>query len=520
MPALLDWMKKAARRTLDHRPSTMTQSPPSSPSTAAPTTTGDVSDRYLNHGEIARGGMGAILRVVDKMLKRPIAMKILEPADGNKDASRESLFLEEAQITSQLDHPNICPIHEYGKDTAGTNYFTMKIVRGRTLTDLIHDPGYDPANPACLRDALDALRRVCDALAFAHNKGVLHRDLKPDNIMIGDFGQVYLMDWGVAYLMPNDGTRPEPVVVSRTGASVTDGAIVGTLMYMPPEQARGQAIDVRTDVFGIGAILYEILTQVPPYFSENIGDLVLMAQGAGWRPPQEMCGADTMLPAALVSICERAMASDPGQRYPSVAELKGAIEEFLVGGMIFPTQTVAAGDCVVLEGDVGTTAYVIQRGWCRVYKHQDGEQVAFADLGPGDVFGEAAVFADAPRSATIQALTEVVVQVVSKDIFEKDLGMASTMGAFVKALAKRFISTDQQLRVSKNEVQLWRSELARQPQPPPPQMSSLSGVMPTVRVIGNDLMPLPPLPQMDPASMPPLPQLAPVEPVASLPPLP
>lgn len=499
--ALLDWMKKkAGRKTLDQR--TTDARAGSNPSSAPVTATGEVTDRYDNLGEIARGGMGAILKVRDKSLRRHIAMKILEPSDGVKDESRAGLFREEAQITSQLDHPNICPIHEYGRDAVGTNYFTMKVVRGRTLTEIIHDPGYDPANPDSLRGALNALLKVCDALAFAHNKGVLHRDLKPDNIMIGDFGQVYLMDWGVAYLLPQlpAGANPDDrVTVSREGASATDGAIVGTLMYMPPEQARGAVVDVRTDVFGVGAILYEVLTQVPPYYAQNIGDLVLMAQGAGWRPPQEMCGTDLLLPSALCAICERAMAADPSNRYPDVAALKKELEDFLVGGMTFPTQTVPAGECVVIEGDLGDTAYVIQRGYCRVFRVQDGQQVAFADLGPGDVFGEAAVFADSPRMATIQALTEVVVQVVHKSVFEKDLGMASAMGAFVKALAKRFVSTDQQLRQARGEVQVVRGELAQAQQQfaqqQQQQQPASTSAPPSSALPAPEPLPLPPPPQ-------------------------
>ncbi|MDP2340053.1 MAG: cyclic nucleotide-binding domain-containing protein [Deltaproteobacteria bacterium] len=450
--ALLDWVKKAATK----KPSMTVapQQPQGSPQAAAPGS--EVTDRYEHRGEVGRGGMGAILKVVDRGLRRTLAMKILEPADGVTDDTRAALFVEEAQITSQLDHPNICPIHEYGRDATGVHFFTMKLVRGKTLADIVHAPGYDASDPRSVRDALDVLRRVCDALAFAHSKGVLHRDLKPENIMVGDFGQVYLMDWGIALLLPNTTATDmqDAVTVSRQGASPTTaaGTIVGTLMYMPPEQARGEAVDVRTDVFGLGAILYEILTQVPPYYSPNIGDLVLMAQGAGWRSPQEMAGTQVPLPSALCAICERAMHINPAQRYQTVSDFKAALDEFLVGGLSFPTITVQPGHCIVNEGESGDRAYIIQRGYCRVYKHIAGEQVALTDLGPGDVFGETAVFAQTPRTATIQALTDVTLQVVSGEVFEKDLGMASAMGAFVKAVAQRFVSTDQQLRTLQHEV--------------------------------------------------------------------
>ncbi len=494
--ALLDWIKKA-RRTLDTRSLGSNEQLPVGASA-------DVESAYNNHGEIARGGMGAIMQVQDRVLLRTAAMKVLEPSDGVTDDTKRAIFLEEAQITSQLDHPNICPIYDYGKDSVGTDYITMKLVRGGTLSALVHAPGYDPSDARCLREALGVFLKVCDALAFAHAKGVLHRDLKPENIMVGDFGQVYLMDWGIAKVMSLDSHNS--IKVSRTGMSATDqpGAIVGTLMYMAPEQARGESgtLDERTDVFGMGAILYEILTQIPPYYAQNLGDLVLMAQGANWRPPQALCGPDLLLPAALCVVCERALQARREDRYQSVLELKAAIEDFLVGGLSFPSRSFQIGDCIVNEGEVGDTAYIIQRGYCRVFKYIGGEMRALADLGPGDVFGETAVFADTPRMATIQAVSDVVVQVVSKDVFTKDLGVASSMGAFVKALATRFVNTDRELRAAHDQVRSLNEQLAMlqaalpttatMTAPPPTPAVAPPFVVEPAHVLAP--MPLPPMP--------------------------
>lgn len=518
--ALLDWIKKA-RRTLDTRVGD------DGGATVAVTAgvSADVESAYDNHGEVARGGMGAIMRVSDRVLLRTAAMKVLEPSDGITDDTKRAIFLEEAQITSQLDHPNICPIYDYGKDSAGTDYITMKLVKGQTLADLIHAPGYDPSDLRCLREALDVFLKVCDALAFAHSKGVLHRDLKPENIMVGDYGQVYLMDWGVAKVMSLEAHGS--VRVSRTGMSATDqpGAIVGTLMYMAPEQARGESgtLDVRSDVFGLGAILYEILTQIPPYYAQSLGDLVLMAQGAAWRPPQEVCGDDLPLPAALCVVCERALQARREDRYQDALSLKAAVEEFLVGGLSFPTQAFQVGDCIVNEGEVGDTAFIIQRGYCRVFKYIGGEMRPLADLGPGDVFGEAAVFADTPRMATIQAISDVQVQVVSKEVFTKDLGVASSMGAFVRALATRFVTTDRELRGAQDQVRALTAAMAAMtpaaplttaeapPPPPTPEMSMAAMAM----------MPLPPLPHAAPTTTTtpaPVAMATPAAPVATTPP--
>ncbi len=449
MPTVIDWIKKAAsKRSIDNRPGVAT-----SPD-AAPAAANDVAQRYANLGELARGGMGAIVKVYDREIRRELVMKVFDPADGKVDPGRVGLFVEEAQITGQLDHPNICPVHDVGADSAGTRFFTMKIVRGKTLAEIIHAPDYDPTDPRKLHDTIEVVLKVCNALAFAHAKGVLHRDMKPENIMVGDFGQVYLMDWGVAKLLPMSRTDT-PVTLSRTGPSAFDeaGSIVGTLMYMAPEQARGEAdLDERADVFGLGAILYEILTQVPPYYALDVGSLVLQAQSASWRAPQELCGQDMRLSSALCAICEKAMSPDRADRYASVSALKEALDEFLVGGLSFPSRTFAPGECIVTEGEEGDTAFILQRGYCRVYKLLNGEMVGLADLKPGDVFGETSVFASTQRTATVQALTDVTVQVVSRDVFEKDMGLASAVGTFVTALAERFVDTDRELRALKESA--------------------------------------------------------------------
>ena len=197
MATVIDWIKRAAtRRSLDNR----TGDAASAAAAHAPAAANDVALRYTNLGEIARGGMGAIVKVYDREIRRELVMKVFDPQDGKVDDARVGLFVEEAQITGQLDHPNICPVHDVGADSAGTRFFTMKMVRGRTLADIVHDVAYDPMDPRALRAAVEVVLKVCDALAFSHAKGVVHRDLKPENVMVGDFGQVYLMDFGVAKL--------------------------------------------------------------------------------------------------------------------------------------------------------------------------------------------------------------------------------------------------------------------------------------------------------------------------------
>ncbi len=247
-------------------------------------------DRYQLFGEIARGGMGAILRGRDVDLGRDLALKVLLESHKDKPELIRR-FVEEAQIGGQLQHPGVVPVYELGTFADLRPFFTMKLVKGRTLADLLRARvgrgSPDPARPATegLPPATDDLPRflsifesVCQTMSYAHVRGVIHRDLKPSNIMVGNFGEVQVMDWGLAKVLSHAGAadddvsrraEPEPVVsVIRTARSGSDadasqaGSVMGTPGYMAPEQARGEIelVDERSDVFGLGAILCEILT--------------------------------------------------------------------------------------------------------------------------------------------------------------------------------------------------------------------------------------------------------------------
>jgi serine/threonine-protein kinase len=242
------------------------------------------SSRYQLHGEIARGGMGAVLRGRDMDLNREIAVKVLlETHRGRTELLQR--FVEEAQIGGQLQHPGVVPVYELGVFPDKRPYFTMKLVKGRTLAALLAERA-DPAQdwPRFLK----IFEQVCQTLAYAHSRGVIHRDLKPLNVMVGAFGEVQVMDWGLAKVVTGSGTpglekaaTPEDASVIRTVRSAAEsrqgsspdtnaGSVLGTPAYMPPEQARGQVncLDERCDVFGLGAILCEILTGQPPYVGD------------------------------------------------------------------------------------------------------------------------------------------------------------------------------------------------------------------------------------------------------------
>jgi hypothetical protein len=387
-----------------------------------------------DEGEIARGGMGSIRKLYDPELRRHIAMKVLEPSE---DPNASQRFIDEARITGQLDHANIVPVHDLALDPRGVASYTMKLVEGQTLSELI-------AGQRTQRDLehiLQCLIKVCDALAFAHSRGVIHRDLKPDNIMVGSHGQVYVMDWGCAQVIGDDRSMVE-------GRSDPDGIVIGTVAYMAPEQAQGlvSKIDQRTDVFGVGAMLYKALTGSAPYPGPAMVALV-RAQMGEVAPPAERTTMAVKPPPHLSHIAMKAMAADPAERFQSVDELAEELRGFLRGGNWFPLHRFAPGAVIVREGDAADAAYIITAGRCEVRKADpdDPSRVTVVrTLGPGDVFGETAIFAGQPRSAGVVALDEVSAVVVDRAAIES-LTHKSWLGLFVKALAARFLDVDAQL---------------------------------------------------------------------------
>jgi hypothetical protein len=409
--------------------------------------------RFEDRGEIARGGMSSVRCVFDNLVLREVAMKVLEPT---RDFDALARFVEEAQITGQLDHPNIVPIHDIEMDDQGLpTRFTMKLVRGETLADLLGS-SETPLSGERLEEFLQSFLRVCDAVAFAHSRGVIHRDLKPSNIMIGTHGQVYVMDWGVALLRegPRLGDRDSMRVphVRSAGDTLPEalGSLTGTPSYMAPEQARGEVtqVDERTDVYGLGGILYFLLTQRAPHDADSIEASLELAK-AGRVVPPERWTPEVPVPPFLSRIARRALAADPADRYPSVAELKRDIEAFLRGGGWFAQQSFAAGTTIVKEGDAADAAYIITHGQCELYRLEgSGEgraQRAMCELGPGEVFGETAIFTSSTRMGTIVAKTDVTTLVVTRAALERELSRNEWLGAFVRAVAERFVDLDRQL---------------------------------------------------------------------------
>jgi hypothetical protein len=301
--------------------------------------------RYELLDEIARGGMGAVLRATDRTLGRDVAVKVLQErfAAGSLVARR---FLDEARIAGQLQHPGIPPVHDLGTLADGRPFLAMKLIKGRTLEALLRDR---PDPSADRGRFLAAFEQVCQAVAYAHSRRVIHRDLKPANVMVGAFGEVQVMDWGLAKVLSDrplpapvadgdSGERPATEIRSdrdTEGSETQAGSVLGTPAYMAPEQAVGAVdqVDARSDVFGLGAILAVILTGRPPFVGADAESTrVLAARGKVDEcfARLDACGADP----ELVTLCKRCLSperddrpAEAGAVATAVAGLRAAAEE-------------------------------------------------------------------------------------------------------------------------------------------------------------------------------------------------
>lgn len=299
---------------------------------------GDSRDRYTLSHLHAKGGMGQVWLARDASLGREVALKELRPEQVGNQAGW-ARFLHEAKVTGQLEHPGIVPVYELAEGGHGlTPYYTMRFIRGTTLSEATrnyHDRrAAGEADSLGLRELLNCFVGVCNAISYAHSRGVIHRDLKGQNIVLGEFGEVMVLDWGLAKLAGHAGEEtglgPGPLETENlSGYEETQhGQVLGTPAYMAPEQALGQLekLDARTDVYGLGAVLYEILTGRPPFVGASVKELLRKVREEEPDSPREFNPA---LPQALQAVCLRALAKRPEGRYSTAAELAQEVRRWL-----------------------------------------------------------------------------------------------------------------------------------------------------------------------------------------------
>ena len=286
----------------------------------------------------ASGGLGEVFVAQDEQMDRVVALKRMKDELLEDEASR-ARFAREAEITGRLEHPNIVPVYAQGRDREKRPFYAMRLIEGQAFDEVIkkfhqvHSPRGDRRDKLfALRKLLGNFTTVCNAVAFAHSRGVLHRDIKPHNVMLGPFGETNLLDWGLAKVLGDQGNDavPDPVqkpIGARHGLSEA-GSLLGTLPYMSPEQADPTArpIGPASDVYSLGATLYHLLTGRPPFAGKDLEELRRKVIQSEFRSPRE---ADPTVPASLSAIVQMAMARLPSDRYATATALAEDVEHWL-----------------------------------------------------------------------------------------------------------------------------------------------------------------------------------------------
>ena len=302
-----------------------------------------IEERYEESSLIDQGGMKKILKTQDSLTNRPVAKAILLDFE---DPSKTENFLREARITASLEHPNIMPIYDIGVDEKEGPYFIMKLIGGRNLASILKSlSSNEEGTEYTLRELMIIFFKVCDAVAYAHSKGIIHLDLKPENIQVGDFGEVLLCDWGLAKVLD----QPEDLSEARVDLDpciyndvTLDGCIKGTPGYMAPEQVNPDVgpKNQKTDIYALGGILYSLLCYKAPFESDTL-EGVLKDTLVGDLPlPSERAGKDRNVPQSLEAVAMKALEIDPKWRYDSVSELRQEINKWMGG---FATDAENAG---------------------------------------------------------------------------------------------------------------------------------------------------------------------------------
>lgn len=399
-------------------------------------------ERYHKAGEVGEGGIAKVVSSFDRCLNRVVAEKELRD-EYFSDPEYLNAFITEAKMISYLDHPGVVTLYDTYLTKDQKIRYTMKLVEGQTLAQFLAyhmQPG--AVNENYLFDVLNAFTKLCETLAYVHDKGVVHLDLKPENIMLGHYGEVMIMDWGNAHLyepsLYEDYVRkylkeePEESVRLETGE-----ALIGTPLFMSPEQTLSRRdLGPTSDIYSIGVVIYELLTGRSPFAGEDVDEIVEQVRTLV-PPPVHQLNPD--IPIRLSQIIEKMMQKEPGDRHQCAREVLRDIQAAQASGQAFPEWEIGKGQCIFEEGDYGDFTVRIKTGKIEISKQDGGAKKVLAELGPGDVIGELSVFSNNPRTATAIALEDSVVYLMRSGEVNAEMEKLSPwVSQMVTALADRF----------------------------------------------------------------------------------
>ncbi|MEK7485326.1 MAG: cyclic nucleotide-binding domain-containing protein [Planctomycetota bacterium] len=410
--------------------------------------------RYRCLELIGVGGLAQVFTSFDTQLNRVVAIKKLNP-ENHTDATKLKGFINESKLISYLDHPGIVPVYDTFVDSDEQICYTMKFIEGEDLHAFIsRQSGEQYADLATL---LPIFSKICETLAFAHDKGVLHLDLKPENIRIGQYGEVRVMDWGNARLFNLTHYRLYLRSFMSEDQLETleekENFLAGTPEYMSPEQTllpRDQ-LTPASDIFAIGVILYQMLTKILPFTEDNLEVLFELIRNYHPRPPYEI---NPTIPRRLSQICMKMLAKEVGQRYSSFREILADIQDLTTSGQGLIQKKYETGEMIFREGDSGEYAFVIISGLVEISKGIEGTRQVLAQLGKGEFVGEIAIFTKQPRIASARALQPTVIQLMNKGALEEELEKLNPwLEQMIARLSTRFVSLTEKVLFLEQQLQ-------------------------------------------------------------------
>ncbi len=410
------------------------------------------SCRYHPLSLIGEGGRAKVCGSFDLNLNRIVAVKELKE-QSLKDYYLVQSFLTEARLTGYLDHPGVVSIYDAYLRDDGTPCYTMKLIEGKSLSEILYYSEREGQGSLVTNLAryMDIFEKLCETLAYVHDRGVIHLDLKPDNIMIGSYGEVVIMDWGNARFYDLGPFRRYVHQLRNLADKLLieevqqDGFIVGTPSYMSPEQTRlsRDRLTPSSDIFSLGIILYEMLTGRHPFPAGTTEEVIGKICGFSPAAPDSV---NREIPRKLSQICMKMLEKDVENRYMSFHEVMRDIDALSSSGQAFVTRTIDRGKVICREGDIGTCSFTILRGSVEISKMVDGRKKVLAVLGEGEVVGELAVFTNRPRTATVTTLEPTTIRIMHRADIDAELEKLSPwVGRMIQNLSERFIQLNDKM---------------------------------------------------------------------------
>jgi len=414
------------------------------------------ADRYHLLSSLGQGSVGLVERVFDAQVGRVVARKTLRP-EMRDDANALRAFVNEAKILGSLDHGGVIPIFDAYFSEDGRPVYTMREMEGQSLAALLQmDHKTGKVVPLRLDRTLRIIRQLCEALAHTHDRGVIHLDLKPQNVVIQGYDEVVLVDWGTAYRFSSEravqklDAFPELASLAKLIPEEED-LIVGTPRYMSPEQTERSRPDLTpaSDIFSLGILFYQMLTGRLPFEGESLEEILFHIRESEPPFPHRL---DRSIHRRLSSIVLRMLEKAPADRYSSFAEILAELRAFRSSGAEFPERSFAAGERIFTEGEEGDFACVIAVGEVEISTGEGERRRVLGRHFEGEVFGELALLREMPRSATATALGETRVRVIDHSALTKEVeGLSPWVLAILGGVVERFVDRSERLVELLNE---------------------------------------------------------------------